>query len=419
MSQEKDLEAVLRCDTEGCSRQRSAPPLLVQWNLMAPAALMSDSSMRLTINLSHVISGVDPTWNDNGTIERSTSMTFKIPKPVMTQTEMPGEPNAEQWRPLLSALDTGHLRSVAKDLNIGLSERMHRKRRNDDGHRVAETPRQYMVDMCCRQDAAKVRAAIVALIPPTHPLEQRLTTGHSALLENGTSHFQQPTDSPDATSGEDDSSCPAAQRRRADRSGDTSATASVGDSSNACVPRDSADSRQPHPSTSAECVAEPYNHNSRTQMVRCVTQTRTELTACCIGDGPPVSLASFIPRTIIPSLHDQVSQLALMEPVPDAVFKHVDKPIILCISKMLSSTGAMLFFVNLGLSHDQYTKTTKKRDDIEEAYFECFILLGRCVDTEINVEKLIEALKTIYRNDIVEEVRKIQKTTVATVSTCE
>ncbi|KAK7098379.1 uncharacterized protein [Littorina saxatilis] len=341
-----------------------------------------------------------------------------------------------------------------------------------------------MVDMCCRQDAEKVRAAIAALIPPTHPLEQRLTTsqsatGQSALLENGASHSHQPTKSPDATSGEDDLSCPPPQRRRADSmSGVTSATApvwdssnasvgdsshasvgdsshasvgdsshasvgdsshalvgdsshalvgdsshvsvgdsshaSVGDSSHACVTTDSADSRQPGPSTSEDFVAEPCNHDSRTQMTICVTQTRTELTVRGTGVGPPVPLTSFMP-----SLPGQASQLALMEPVPDAVFKYVDKPIILCVSKMLSSAGAMLFFLDLGLTHDQYDKAIRKRDNPEEAYFECFILLGRCRNTEINVEKLVKALEDIDRYDIVEEVNKIQKKTMATVSTCE
>ncbi|XP_070199291.1 uncharacterized protein [Littorina saxatilis] len=428
--QEKDLEAVLGCDDYGCSRRRSAPPLLVQWNLMAPAALMSDSSMRMTINLSHVMSGVDPTWKDNGKIERSTSMTFKIPKPVMTETEMPGEPNAEQWRHLLSALNTGQLESVAEDLNVGQSERMHRKSWHYDGQRVPETHRQYMVDMCCRQDAAKVRAAIVALI---HHQEQRLTTSQSALLENGAFHSHQPTDSPDATSGVDDLSCPPPQRRRADMSGDTSAFASVGetadapvsdssnalvwDSSTACVPRDSADFHQPHPSVPEEFIAEPCNHDS--EMVMCFTETRKQLTVRGKGVGPPVSLAGIITGTIIPSLHGQAPQLALMEPVPDAVFQNVDNPIIIYISRKLSSDKAMLFFLGLGLSHDLYTKATKKWGESEEAYFECFVLLGQCKNTEINVEMLVKALEDMDRYDIIDKVREIQERTVSTVSKCE
>ena len=86
-------------------------------------------------------------------------------------------------------------------------------------------------------------------------------------------------------------------------------------------------------------------------------------------------------------------------------FADIDKDIVLMVAEKLTVHGN-LFFLRLGLSDDQFETLNKKHgSDPHILNFKCLITWCRSKREEATVDKLIEALESIDRNDIVEEVK--------------
>ena len=88
------------------------------------------------------------------------------------------------------------------------------------------------------------------------------------------------------------------------------------------------------------------------------------------------------------------------------LFTDIDRDIVLMVAKMLAVDGNLTFFLYLGLSNGQFQTLNKKHgSDPETLNMECLIMWCHSKREEATVDKLIEALEFIERNDIAEEVK--------------
>ena len=87
-------------------------------------------------------------------------------------------------------------------------------------------------------------------------------------------------------------------------------------------------------------------------------------------------------------------------------FADIDRDIILMVAEKLTVDGNLPFFLHLGLSNDQFETLNKKHgSDPHILNLKCLITWCRSKREDATVDKLIEALEFIERNDIAEEVK--------------
>ena len=87
-------------------------------------------------------------------------------------------------------------------------------------------------------------------------------------------------------------------------------------------------------------------------------------------------------------------------------FADIDRDIVVMVAKMLAVDGNLTFFLYLGLSNDQFQILSKQHgSDPETLNLQCLIMWCRSKRKDATVDKLIEALEFIERNDIAEEVK--------------
>ena len=87
-------------------------------------------------------------------------------------------------------------------------------------------------------------------------------------------------------------------------------------------------------------------------------------------------------------------------------FADIDRDIVLMVAEKLTVHGNLPFFLQLGLSDDQFETLSKQHgSDPHTLNLQCLITWCRSKRKEATVDRLIEALESIDRNDIVEEVK--------------
>ena len=87
-------------------------------------------------------------------------------------------------------------------------------------------------------------------------------------------------------------------------------------------------------------------------------------------------------------------------------FADIDRDIVLMVAEKLAVDGNLPFFLHLGLSIGQFQILSKQHgSDPHTLNLQCLITWCRSKREDATVDKLIEALEFIERNDIAEEVK--------------
>ena len=87
-------------------------------------------------------------------------------------------------------------------------------------------------------------------------------------------------------------------------------------------------------------------------------------------------------------------------------FADIDRDIVLMVAEKLAVDGNLPFFLHLGLSNGQFQILSKQHgSDPHTLNLQCLITWCRSKREDATVDKLIEALEFIERNDIAEEVK--------------
>lgn len=87
-------------------------------------------------------------------------------------------------------------------------------------------------------------------------------------------------------------------------------------------------------------------------------------------------------------------------------FADIDRDIVLMVAEKLTVDGNLPFFLRLGLSNDQFQILSKQHgSDPHTLNLQCLITWCRSKREDATVDRLIETLESIDRNDIAEEVK--------------
>ncbi|XP_070176889.1 uncharacterized protein [Littorina saxatilis] len=429
--QNRDVKMIVSCDAYGCTRKKSAPPSLVQWRLVAPVDLVTGTSLFAVLDLAHVMDDAVPAWTNRNNAERITSLQIHMPE--SRGNEDVNEPEGHNLQLSLAAFSTDQLQMVLERIDFASCQRL---QQTTQRFKRKEDYKKQLMELCCHQDSTTVGKVIASLFPcaPGHgpaslnlqpplgncspattpanggPQNREISPLAGMSLPNGSFESQM------ASTGVSDGSDWNCSNHDKHNMTSESGNAKKGSTS---VPGEELilwqDINHTLPLLPSNININGNKSSGNGIIEKAVRESH--ITADQDGNYSGYTVQSCarsfsgIPLSQVNGLNcPQDSQLTLtgsQDAKEDAIFDHIDKDIIVRVAKLLPVDKAMLFFLDLGLSSQQYEAAKHKHGTaFEHVNTECFIMLGQA-SQKIDVDTLTKALDTIDRFDISKDVHEI------------
>ncbi|XP_070199210.1 uncharacterized protein [Littorina saxatilis] len=434
--QNREVKMIVSCDAYGCSRKKSAPPSLVQWRLVAPVDLVTDTSLFAVLDLAHVMDDAVPAWRNRNNAERITSLQIQMPESRCNEDV--NEPEGHNLKRLLTDLSTDQLQMVLEKVDFASYQRLlqtaRRYKREDD------FKKQLIQEFCCH-DSSSVMKAIASLLPsaPGGESVPRNLTPHqrnyspasmpaeaaTGALPNGTVSPLAGMCSPNCFSwsqGESTDVLDCSDQSNLDKQDMTS------ENGNAIKGSTSGPGEQLTPFQNSGFTSRPhtrtihgYGKESDGAKISERIMRESHMTADQDGKYSGVirqareryfsGLQSSQLNCLNPPQDSELSPMGLpscKDIKDDVIFDHIDRDVITRVATNLPVDKAMIFFLDLGLSSQQYEVAKHKHGNaFVQVNTECFIMLGQA-GKKMDVDTLTNALAAIERFDILQDVLDLE-----------